>query len=546
MTIQTTMENEIVLPVLNSNGGKTEMKERDQLEKIIVIGVGGAGNNAVDYLYKQPGYMDNVGKSVIHYIFNTDENCLNNLQCENKLVLGKNTLKGKGAGANINVGRNATVESIKEITEIVTGADLVFITAGMGGGTGTLGSSIVAEAAKSVGAIVVSLVTLPFRYENRKRNAFYGIKNLYKYSDSLIMIDNQKIVDFYPDYEFTQGLDEANKILSNAISGVIKIIRNPTTINTDFEDLKTILNNGGKSQILYRSLAGQELEKINEDPDATIDYIYNEVTTSPLITRSNIEQATAFLILLECSSHFTQRIMNQFVSKFSRVNQNDDDDILDELLDDLDNLDEEKIESIKNNGPQVIFAYDKLPDTEDNAPRLNITIVATGMGTHDSNRENEQTIVPIQESISHTLPTHKVTPTPTVNNKVADNLSIQPDRSAKILDNRAAQAPAPKATPAPAAPAAAVATAATATAAVNQGDLFAQLSNLDDAIKQQILEALQAAGQGQASTADNAAEYRSPVLPEANNPFVNPKAEEKEAPKEKELSFLADDLAIDE
>lgn len=546
MTIQTTMENEIVLPVLNSNGGKTEMKERDQLEKIIVIGVGGAGNNAVDYLYKQPGYMDNVGKSVIHYIFNTDENCLNNLQCENKLVLGKNTLKGKGAGANINVGRNATVESIKEITEIVTGADLVFITAGMGGGTGTLGSSIVAEAAKSVGAIVVSLVTLPFRYENRKRNAFYGIKNLYKYSDSLIMIDNQKIVDFYPDYEFTQGLDEANKILSNAISGVIKIIRNPTTINTDFEDLKTILNNGGKSQILYRSLAGQELERINEDPDATIDYIYNEVTTSPLITRSNIEQATAFLILLECSSHFTQRIMNQFVSKFSRVNQNDEDDILDDLLDDLDNLDEEKIESIKNNGPQVIFAYDKLPDTEDNAPRLNITIVATGMGTHDSNRENDQTIVPIQESISHTLPTHTVTATPTVNNKVADNLSIQPDRSAKILDNRAAQAPAPKATPAPAPAAAAVATAATATAAVNQGDLFAQLSNLDDALKQQILEALQAAGQGQTSTADNAAEYRSPVLPEANNPFVNPKAEEKEAPKEKELSFLADDLAIDE
>ncbi|RIY33245.1 hypothetical protein [Psittacicella gerlachiana] len=531
MTIPTNMENEIVLPVFNSNGGKTEMKERDQLEKIIVIGIGGAGNNAVDYLYKQPGYMDNVGKSVVHYIFNTDENCLNNLQCENKLVLGKDTLKGKGAGANINVGRNATVESIDEITEIVKGADLVFITAGMGGGTGTLGSSIVAETAKNVGAIVVSLVTLPFQYENRKRNAFYGIKNLYKYSDSLIMIDNQKIVDFYPDYEFTQGLDEANKILSNAISGVIKIIRNPTTINTDFEDLKTILNTGGKSQILYRSLEGEELASITENPDETIDYIYKEVTTSPLITRSNIEQATAFLILLECSSHFTQRIMNQFVSRFSRVNQ-EDDDSLDDLLDDLANLDDEKIESIENNGPQVIFAYNKLPNSEDGTPRLNITIVATGMGTHDSNRNQEQHETPIQESAYRSQSIKAQPQTSQTAPKVApntNNLAIKQNAEAKVLDTK---------------PTPAVKEEATS----NSDILLAGLQNLDEASRQKLLELL---GGAQVATNNNPKveeEYRSPVLPESNNLFVNQEATNKstqEKPATK-LSFSDDDLDIDE
>ncbi|RIY34120.1 hypothetical protein CKF54_01405 [Psittacicella hinzii] len=521
------MENDIVLPVLNANGGKSEMKETDQLEKIIVIGVGGAGNNAVDYLYKQPGYMDNVGKSVSHYIFNTDENCLNNLQCENKLVLGKNLLKGKGAGANINVGRNATVEAIQEITEIVSGTDLVFITAGMGGGTGTLGSSIVAEAAKNAGAIVVSLVTLPFKYENRMREAYYGIKNLYRHSDSLIMIDNQKIVDFYPDYEYTRGLDEANKILSNAISGVIKIIRNPTTINTDFEDLKTILNNGGKSQILYRSLEGEGLDSITEDPEGTIDYIYKEVTTSPLITSSNIEQATAFLILLECSSHFTQRIMDQFVSRFSRV-KDQEVESFDELLEDLDSLDDDKIESIQNNGPQVIFAYNKLPDNEDNTPRLNITIVATGMGSH-SNKENAQPIA--QTASSYQTPTPVASSKPSTKSSVESNdgLAIKPNNGAKVLGETQV---APAAEKTPAAPAANTAS----------NDLLASLSSLDEATMQQFLAAIKAAQQGSAPATE---EYRSPALPESSNLFVTPTTEEKAEPQNK-LSFSDDDLDIDE
>ncbi|MFC6276398.1 cell division protein FtsZ [Psittacicella hinzii] len=532
MTDPIGMENDFVLPVDNSNGGKPKMKQRDQLESIIVIGVGGAGNNAVDYLYKQEGYMENVGNSVKHYIFNTDENCLNNLQCENKLVLGRNTLKGKGAGANINVGQQATQESIDEIKEIVKGADLVFITAGMGGGTGTLGSSVVAELAKNEGAIVVSLVTLPFKYENRQRNAFSGIKHLYLYSDSLIMIDNQKIVDAYPDYEFTQGLDEANKILANAISGVIKIIRNPSTINTDFEDLRTVLNNGGKSQILYRSLEGEELEKITTEPDKTIDAIYEKVTTSPLITRSNIEQATAFLMLIECSSHFTQRIMDQFISRFTRHNGEEISNF-DDLLDDLESLDDEKIEAIKNDGPQVIFAYNKLPDTEDNRPRLNVTIVATGMGTHAAKaKEAPQQAAPVyREPVQ---PSYQQASAAPQHNRQLDALTINPSSQARVLQQSYS---------APATQTANVQSEADSAKTLNL-DLFNTLSQ-EDQLK---LLALLNAKVSQANVDQKGnEEYNGPRVPEDNPLFPNQAAKtETVTQSQAAATTLADTTPIKE
>lgn len=548
MTIPNDMEMDFVLPVDNSNGGKPEMKERDQLENIIVIGVGGAGNNAVDYLYRQPGYMENVGKSVKHYIFNTDEHCLNNLQCENKLVLGKKSLQGKGAGASISVGQNATLEALEDIKNIVKDADLVFVTAGMGGGTGTLGSSVVAEAAKSEGAIVVSLVTLPFRYENRQHNAMYGIKSLYRLSDSLIMIDNQKIVDFYPDYEFTQGLDEANKILANAISGVIKIIRNPSTINTDFQDLRTILNNGGKSQIIYRSLEGQILEKITEDPDSTIDAIYREVTTSPLVTRTSIEQATAFLILLECSSHFTQRIMDQFISRFTRQGV-DEDNLFDELLDNLDDLDDDQIELMKNNGPQVIFAYNRLPDDETKSPRLNVTIVATGMG---NNGKKKETTAPVMPAV---LPEHNTVRSNHHNSSSSNSLAINAGQNAKILNSSTATNQVSSQNNVKAAATA----AAAATASSNQDPLAGLNEEQKNALFALLMQ--QNAAAPAATTIVKEDSFAGINLPDSNPLFpdtssqtytpsditkANTQEEKVNQPAKSSFKFSSDDLSIDE
>lgn len=362
---------------------------KENLEKILVIGVGGAGCNAVNYLYTQQDYMAEAGQTVTHYVLNTDKLCLDNMLCENRMVLGENLLKGKGAGANINTGKKATEENRTQIEDLCRGIDLVFIAAGMGGGTGTLGASVVAEIAKSAGAIVVSLVTLPFDYENRKIPAIQGLKAL-KDSDSLITISNQRIVDYFPDYDFKEGLHESDKILANAISGVIRVIRQPAHVNTDFEDLKTILNNGGRSQILHKSITGDKLRKLKDEPERAIDDIYNEVTESPLITKSDVKNATGILMYIECTHHFTQKLIDMFVNRFSDpYNTASSVDLdFDSILDNLDDID---VNSLETNRPTVIFAYNKLEPKDEagnllDEPQLNVTIVATGM---DNNKDRQ-------------------------------------------------------------------------------------------------------------------------------------------------------------
>lgn len=440
MTVTTTDSDiDLDLPLSVSDN----MKKEDQIEKILVIGIGGAGNNAVDYLYNQKDYMETIGKSVTHYVLNTDENALNNMKCENRIILGQNLLHGKGAGANINVGKQATEETRKEIEKICEGVDLVFLTAGMGGGTGTLGASVVAQIAKAAGAIVVSLVTLPYNYENRKVPAIYGIKALMNLSDSLITIDNQKIVSSFEDLDYLQGLDEANKILANAISGVIRVIRQPARINSDFEDLKTVLNSGGRSQIISKSVHGDILKGLKEDPDETINAIYQHVIDSPLISRSNIEDAKAILLYIECTKHFTQKIIDRLISKFSNPKglEANDEINFDDLLDGVD-FDIEQLDKLSSDRPQVIFAFDLIkPENEDTEiiePRINVTVVATGM---DGKAERIQTAT--QHFRQATIPEEELARS---KDRLEHHAPASQPKAAPV-----ASAPAKPATPAPAA-----------------------------------------------------------------------------------------------
>lgn len=381
---------------LTEYGQKLMLNKKEDREKIVVIGIGGAGNNAIEYLYNNKVYMDNIAEGVTHYIFNTDEDCLESKQCTNRPCLGRNLLKGKGAGSIIQRGEDAANESIKEIKDIVANADLVFVTAGMGGGTGTLGAKVVAQAAKEAEAIVVSLVSLPFKYENRYKEASFGTRELYKYSDSLIVVDNQRIIDNYPTHSFSDGLNEANTILSNAISGIIRIIQNTSHINSDFEDLKTVLQNGGRSQIIHKDLFEDDLEEFLKQPDQYVDQIYKKVIDSPIIAKTDIRDAKAILFSIEATDHFTQKMIDLLAQKFSNPNNIQSNIDADSILDSLDgDFDDFMSSQAELELPKFIFGYDLIAsdavDTsatrfdeegnlvDANRPRMSITIVATGM-----------------------------------------------------------------------------------------------------------------------------------------------------------------------
>lgn len=443
-------------------GGKKEMETqgKEYSEKIVVIGIGGAGNNAIEYLYSQSDYIEQSKiEKISHYILNTDSECLESKQCENRMVLGKNLLGGKGAGSIIHKGKEATEENAEDIKKIVKDADLVFITAGLGGGTGTLGSSVVAKIAKDAGAIVISLVSLPFKYENRLREATYGLRELNKNSDSLIIVDNQRIIQHYSDLSYDDGLNEANKILANAIKGIIRIIRKASKINSDFQDLKTVLETGGRSQIIYKQFVGDELGDIVNDTDNAIEAIYRKVIESPITAKagnSDITNASAILLSLDVTKHFTQRMVDVFINKFSNPHKKEDDFNIDDILDDLD--DEEMIDNVLGNYgqelPKFIFAFDVIDnDDVDNPeqndiPRMTITVVATGISKDGTKK-------PKQDELFHAEP--KVAPVKAVD---ASSIVVAAPEAARAVSPVApqpqpiavhTQAAQPTPTPAPAA-----------------------------------------------------------------------------------------------
>ena len=215
---------------------------KDQSSIIKVIGVGGGGSNAVNHMY-------NMGiKGVDFLICNTDNQSLDLSPVPNKIQLGKSLTEGRGAGAKPEIGLKSALESIEEVRELLSkNTKMVFITAGMGGGTGTGAAPVIAKLAKEMGILTVGIVTVPFAFEGRRRReqAETGINELKKHVDTLLIISNDKLREIYSNMSLTNAFGKADDVLTTAAKGISEIITVTGYINVDFEDVKTVMTNGG-------------------------------------------------------------------------------------------------------------------------------------------------------------------------------------------------------------------------------------------------------------------------------------------------------------
>jgi len=213
---------------------------------IKVVGVGGGGGNAVEHMVRQ----DVTGVDFI--CANTDAQALHNLSAQTRLQLGENITKGLGAGANPDMGKEAALEDKDRIAEALNGADMVFITAGMGGGTGTGAAPIVAEIARSMNILTVAVVTKPFVFEGKKRMALAeaGIAELSRHVDSLITIPNEKLLSIMgSDAPLLQAFGNVDDVLLGAVQGIADLIIRPGMINVDFADVRTVMSEMGMAMM---------------------------------------------------------------------------------------------------------------------------------------------------------------------------------------------------------------------------------------------------------------------------------------------------------
>ncbi len=214
------------------------------IPKIRVIGVGGAGNNAINRL-NQVGI---IGAET--FAVNTDAQDLVYTDADEKLLIGKKLTGGLGAGNRPQVGEAAALESIEEIKKMVN-ADMVFITCGQGGGTGTGAAHVIAEQARDLGALTISICSLPFNVEGpkKKQNASWGLERLTKASDTIITVPNEKLLEIAPDLSISEAFRIVDEILIQGVKGIAEVITKPGLINLDFADVKTILKSSGESLI---------------------------------------------------------------------------------------------------------------------------------------------------------------------------------------------------------------------------------------------------------------------------------------------------------
>ena len=216
----------------------------DQVAKIKVIGVGGGGSNAVNRMIEH-------GVQGVEFIaVNTDAQALNMSQADVKLQLGAKLTRGLGAGANPEIGKKAAEESREQLTEILSGADMVFVTAGMGGGTCTGAAPVIAEISKEIGALTVGVVTKPFMFEGRKRmqHAVSGVQNFKEKVDTLIVIPNDKLLEIVDrNTPMLEAFKEADNVLRQGVQGITDLIAVPGLINLDFADVKTIMTEKGSA-----------------------------------------------------------------------------------------------------------------------------------------------------------------------------------------------------------------------------------------------------------------------------------------------------------
>jgi cell division protein FtsZ len=258
---------------------------KNQSNVIKVIGVGGGGSNAINHMFKQ-GI-----KGVDFIVCNTDSQALQNSPVPNKIQLGVNLTEGLGAGANPDVGQQSAIESVADIEKMLdSNTKMVFITAGMGGGTGTGAAPVIAQLAKERDILTVGIVTIPFQFEGKVRQdqALAGVERLRKQVDSLIVINNNKLREVYGNLGFKAGFSKADEVLATASRGIAEVITHHYTQNIDLKDAKTVLSNSGTA-IMGSAIASGE----NRAKEAIVSAL-----DSPLLNDNKISGAKNVLLLI--------------------------------------------------------------------------------------------------------------------------------------------------------------------------------------------------------------------------------------------------------
>ncbi len=265
---------------------------KDQKANIKVVGVGGCGNNAIEYMIK------NKVEGVEFICINTDAQDLkyNPVSDNNKFNIGQNITRGLGAGANPDVGRQAAIEDRDKLKDVIGNCDMLFITAGMGGGTGTGASTVIAEIARELGILTVAVVTKPWAFEGKKRmsNAKEGIEELRGKVDSLIIIPNDKLLND-DEMPLTEQKNQSNAVLERAVRGIAELITKPGEINLDFADVKSVMSCAGSTMMGSGMGLG-----VDRAEDAVMQAI-----ASPLLESVDIKNAKQLLINISSNGSLT-------------------------------------------------------------------------------------------------------------------------------------------------------------------------------------------------------------------------------------------------
>ncbi|WCN11428.1 cell division protein FtsZ [Marinomonas mediterranea] len=280
---------------------------------IKVVGVGGGGGNAVRHM------LENQLEGVEFICANTDSKALMGLDSGITLQLGTTVTKGLGAGANPSVGRDSALEDQEKITQLLTGADMVFITAGMGGGTGTGAAPVIAQVARELGILTVAVVTKPFPFEGRRRAkvADAGLQELRENVDSLITVPNERLLPVLgKNISLLKAFGEANNVLFNAVQGITDLIMRPGLINVDFADVKTVMSEMGMAMMGTGSAIGEDRARV-----AAEAAIHN-----PLLEDINLKGARGVLVNITANeevglSEFTEvgGIIEEYASEDATV-----------------------------------------------------------------------------------------------------------------------------------------------------------------------------------------------------------------------------------
>ncbi|MBW8457414.1 MAG: cell division protein FtsZ [Thiobacillus sp.] len=298
-----------------------ELMDVDTQDAVIkVIGVGGCGGNAVDHMISS-------GLTGVEFIaINTDAQALKRNQAKLQLQLGNGVTKGLGAGANPDVGREAALEDRERIAELIDGADMLFITAGMGGGTGTGAAPVVAEVAKELGILTVAVVTKPFMFEGKRvRAANAGIEALARHVDSLIIIPNEKLMQVLgDDISMLDAFKAANEVLHGAVGGIAEVINCPGLVNVDFADVRTVMSEMGMAMMGSAQASGENRARIAAE----------QAVASPLLEDVNLAGARGVLVNITASSTVKMREIHEVMNTIKEFTAEEATVIVGQVLDD--------------------------------------------------------------------------------------------------------------------------------------------------------------------------------------------------------------------